>query len=1024
MQTKVILSAEDRGLSSLFRRLGGETDAFISKFQQLGTVLAGAMSTFGTGFSVRQALKWADEFEQSIFSIAVTLSDTVKGADMSKVFDQNARHAEAMFRVLQREAGRSIATVAELRRAYQVFAATGLALAPTEKSASSLSALVSRIRLATIGQDPNLQIAQEMRGLLEGRNRADSVLSRIFIMRDPNYQATVKDLVRKGSGQEVIDYLSGLISDIDLSGKVGRLLSVSLSQVQDSVRMWAIDAFRPLKDGVVDALGAVNEVLNDPESPLMKGLERATATIQSMFQALVRWGGKFMNSGLGRYVAEFGPQIVALTAGVTALSTALAALKFAGGALMTIPGMALAGYAGYQAISSRANSGPGSNGDILSLKEGRYDWQNGIKVACESVVDAMGFLKAAYTESYESGAVGAVGGILLGAVQTAGGTLLTGLTAILGPGVAKLLEFGATALAKVSEWGSLLTNAIDWLVSEVLKIFTLLREAPDLFFDWLATELHSLFADILGFLDRMAKDVSARLAYFADEAVLAITRALGGLPIVGSRLQTASDNIWARRSAERGLSEDNSWTGSLHRAAMDEAERRRAALDASLAEFRALGDSLSEGMEAARVDPKIQSLLDKARDYSASFDGESVIGNLIEVGRESADAGFQLLRESWSDYLAAFRSPAHLESDRTEPIRRSAKRDGEGSAEAITRASTAGDEDVEARVSTAKSLVEYLREQATLSRGVSEYRADALSVDVRLEELAARRVTLEQEIADLQKDQSGFSDRLPDAQRGVADALDRQVAALLRKQEIYSVIEGLEQKGLGVGAGFLSGMVKYAGDGVTAMKGAEEVINGIAEGLETTFSDLFLDALRGDLDSFADYFAQWGNLILQTFAQVVAQMLVKWAVLKMVTGVVSMFAAPSVPAGSYTGDVNISPSVAAMAANGAVWKGGFTPFADGGVVSGPTLGLVGEGRYNEAVVPLPDGRRIPVDLRGGAPSVTVNVNDSTGLDIRKTVNARQDEDGQTIIDIILDAAQRNRGGFGTRLRGALGMGPA
>jgi len=54
-----------------------------------------------------------------------------------------------------------------------------------------------------------------------------------------------------------------------------------------------------------------------------------------------------------------------------------------------------------------------------------------------------------------------------------------------------------------------------------------------------------------------------------------------------------------------------------------------------------------------------------------------------------------------------------------------------------------------------------------------------------------------------------------------------------------------------------------------------------------------------------------------------------------------------------------------FAANGAVWKGGFQAFADGGMVNGPTLGLVGEGKYNEAIVPLPNGRSIPVDLGGG-----------------------------------------------------------
>lgn len=57
-------------------------------------------------------------------------------------------------------------------------------------------------------------------------------------------------------------------------------------------------------------------------------------------------------------------------------------------------------------------------------------------------------------------------------------------------------------------------------------------------------------------------------------------------------------------------------------------------------------------------------------------------------------------------------------------------------------------------------------------------------------------------------------------------------------------------------------------------------------------------------------------------------------------------------------------------ANGGVAGGGWKPFpvtafANGGMVNGPTLGLVGEGKYNEAIVPLPDGRSIPVQMQGG-----------------------------------------------------------
>lgn len=61
--------------------------------------------------------------------------------------------------------------------------------------------------------------------------------------------------------------------------------------------------------------------------------------------------------------------------------------------------------------------------------------------------------------------------------------------------------------------------------------------------------------------------------------------------------------------------------------------------------------------------------------------------------------------------------------------------------------------------------------------------------------------------------------------------------------------------------------------------------------------------------------------------------------------------------------------------------GGVMPrYAKGGVATQPTY-LVGEGKQNEAVVPLPDNRSIPVDLGRGAGNennVSINVNMATG----------------------------------------------
>ena len=76
-------------------------------------------------------------------------------------------------------------------------------------------------------------------------------------------------------------------------------------------------------------------------------------------------------------------------------------------------------------------------------------------------------------------------------------------------------------------------------------------------------------------------------------------------------------------------------------------------------------------------------------------------------------------------------------------------------------------------------------------------------------------------------------------------------------------------------------------------------------------------------------------------------------------------------------------------ANGGIMKGGMKAYAEGGIATKPHIGVIGEGKYNEAVVPLPDGKSIPVigNTGGATNNVTVNVSvDSNG-------NAQTDTQG-------------------------------
>jgi tape measure domain-containing protein len=171
------------------------------------------------------------------------------------------------------------------------------------------------------------------------------------------------------------------------------------------------------------------------------------------------------------------------------------------------------------------------------------------------------------------------------------------------------------------------------------------------------------------------------------------------------------------------------------------------------------------------------------------------------------------------------------------------------------------------------------------------------------------------------------------------------------------------------------------------LQGAQKLkadLQGIAGAIGDSFGEAFKGMISGSMtaqQALANLFQSVGNY----FADMVAKMIAEWLKAQLVKGFASLV-------GSIFGggggdglgsmDANIAQYAPLPAgyANGGIAYGGFTAFADGGMVTGPTMGLVGEGRYNEAIVPLPDGKSIPVQLAGGdggnqiISNITVNVN--------------------------------------------------
>lgn len=176
-------------------------------------------------------------------------------------------------------------------------------------------------------------------------------------------------------------------------------------------------------------------------------------------------------------------------------------------------------------------------------------------------------------------------------------------------------------------------------------------------------------------------------------------------------------------------------------------------------------------------------------------------------------------------------------------------------------------------------------------------------------------------------------------------------------------------------------------------------------------SDIFTQASDFASSSFdkmssalADFVAT-GKMDFKSLAHSIiadaAQMLIKLMLVKAMKAAIGGAAGAGGWVGSLAsiGSSLFGGSTAAAAAKGAIWDGHFQSiheFASGAAnISKPTLGVIGEGKYPEAIVPLPDGRSIPARIEGLGDSM-----DKVIDKLASKINSSQGQGGTKIVNVL------------------------
>ncbi|MFC2638076.1 MAG: hypothetical protein ACFN0X_04045 [Mitsuokella sp.] len=193
-----------------------------------------------------------------------------------------------------------------------------------------------------------------------------------------------------------------------------------------------------------------------------------------------------------------------------------------------------------------------------------------------------------------------------------------------------------------------------------------------------------------------------------------------------------------------------------------------------------------------------------------------------------------------------------------------------------------------------------------------------------------------------------------------------------------------------------------------------------AERIYGTLSDSMADFIRGT-KSAQEVLKDFGNSVLSMIAKIAAQRLAaSW-----VDNIL----------GAFSGGRSVGAGGASFGSKSSIgYKSPMSDFhladdaprlkmfAKGGIVTAPTVAMIGEAGEHEAVIPLNE-RNLSAIGGGGqgkAPTVVVNITNKTDGKVKMENKSFDASLNRMVLDIVADGANRNVGGFGTNLKTALG----
>lgn len=217
----------------------------------------------------------------------------------------------------------------------------------------------------------------------------------------------------------------------------------------------------------------------------------------------------------------------------------------------------------------------------------------------------------------------------------------------------------------------------------------------------------------------------------------------------------------------------------------------------------------------------------------------------------------------------------------------------------------------------------------------------------------------------LQKDKVGYYRQCRDVQSDIDEAYNQ--LSLKRLQEILTAENAMR---LGNMEAVKAEMGTYVQSMLDACAPISLMFANLTETFRTGFADAITDVLTG-VSTLSDAFAAFGKSLLKVIAEYYAKQIAGRLAMSIMgkqtlaaetvasiaagTEVAAAWAAAAANVSLASFGANAAPAMAGISATHALTTALSIPqLAEGGLTTGPTIAMIGEGKYKEAVLPLSD----------------------------------------------------------------------